>query len=117
MRAALADTDQTERMSAYERVVLDALGVEATDPPVDRWARAYAALSDAFTAGRVEGRQPPGGPDVDAVAALIHGARTFGIASRLLAAYPSGDGLTELGAGSGPFALRQFGSASILGPG
>lgn len=98
-------------LEAYESAVLSVLGVRRQEAPVAEWGRAYSRLSQALTSDRASclERGTSGDfadPASEAVAALVHGARTFRIARSLVEAYAPPPGpIVELGAGWGPFAL------------
>lgn len=84
------------------------------EPPIAEWAAAYADQSVRFTRDRDALEQPSGLLATRAqlaVAGLVFAARTFQIARRLLAAVPPRGGLTEIGAGWGPFGA----AAALLG--
>lgn len=87
----------------FEKAMLDTLGLEVTDHAIGDWAADYRALTDAV----IHKRGASGLLDRGAVpAALVHGARTFGVATELLSHYPPPPGrFIELGAGCGPFGL------------
>jgi hypothetical protein len=100
---------------AYERLVLDVLGVTAV--PTDRWAEVYAETSRGLTSERDEALTASasglwGDSDHRAVAALVFGQRTFLTMMPILTAYPLPPGpVFDLGSGSGAAAL----AATICG--
>ncbi|MCC7380419.1 MAG: hypothetical protein IT384_01210 [Deltaproteobacteria bacterium] len=97
----------------FEAAVLRALDARGA-PPIAEWAAAYEEQSARFTRDR-DALEGPSGLLATraqlAVAGLVFAARTFQIARRLLAAVPPRGGLTEIGAGWGPFGA----AAALLG--
>lgn len=111
LRSAPAD----QLGEAYERFVLDVLGV--ADVPVARWAEVYAETSRGLTSDRADALGEAasglwGGADHRAVAAIVFGQRTLLTVLPILRAYPLPAGpVCDLGSGSGAAAL----AATICG--
>ena len=105
--------DPRIRIAALEAAILGTLGYDADDVPIRRWAQTYRELSRAVLKQTEFAGRPTGdldashnAADVDAVWALVYGARSFHVASDLLGSFGRPDDVVlELGAGWGPTAL------------